>query len=294
MESATNDSKEATMNEASSAYEGTYADTQEPASRRRACTSLVVEFLGLTLADGAVAVTIIGAKAREAGLLGPSQQITGAKLFKQAKKILGVQSRRVGFGAMGGWCWELPETARSKVSQSQEHAATKDVPAGAAYVERWSDPEQSCAEPSAESRLPPVQLPELKAGGISKIDEVGGVATWIACVALLNPNRPAAGIPPLRWRQFIDDCVKFLDPAEGRAERAFQMDWSTFDLFGCRASQPLAHLGVAGLLWAVNGGRVIEIHRGWGVIEQAINGSRRSFDQRRARQASLTLPWWIR
>jgi hypothetical protein len=76
------------MNEASSAYEGTYADTQGPASPRRASTSLVSEFLGLALADGPVAVAAIEAKAREAGLLGPSQKITGAKLFKQAKKIL--------------------------------------------------------------------------------------------------------------------------------------------------------------------------------------------------------------
>ncbi len=74
----------------------------------------------------------------------------------------------------------------------------------------------------------------------------------------------------------------------------YEMDWSTFDLFGCHPSQPLAHLGVAGLLWAVNGGRVIEVHHGWAMIEQANNGSRRNFDQRRSRQASLTLPWWIR
>jgi hypothetical protein len=47
-------------------------------------------------------------------------------------------------------------------------------------------------------------------------------------------------------------------------------------------------------LWAVNGGRVIEIHPGWAMIEQGNNGSRRNFDRRRSRQASLTLPWWMR
>ena len=134
----------------------------------------------------------------------------------------------------------------------------------------------------------------IKAGGISRIYEVGGVATWIAGVAILDPNRAVAGIPPLRWRQFIDDCKAFLDPAKGCAEGAYGKGWSTLDLFGCNPSQPLAHLGVAGLLWAVNGGRVIEIHRGWAMIEHTNNGSRRNFDQRRSRQASLTLPWWIR
>jgi hypothetical protein len=282
------------MNEASSPYEGTHGNTQGLVSPRRASPSLVLEFLRLTLADGPVTVTDVEAEARAAGLLGPGQEITGAKLFRRAKKSLGIRSKRVGFGAAGDWFWQLPVPPCSPVSERPEQPATKDVPAGATYVERWSDPEQSCAESGAEVGFLPVQMRGSKAGGISRIYEVGGVATWIAGVAILDPNRAVAGIPPLRWRQFIDDCKKFLDPAEGRAQRAFQMDWSTFDLFGCHPSQPLAHLGVAGLLWAVNGGRVIEIHRGWGVIEQAINGSRRSFDQRRARQASLTLPWWIR
>jgi hypothetical protein len=165
-----------------------------------------------------------------------------------------------------------------------------EIQARAIYVERHSEPEEG----SVEVRFPPVQMPRSKADGISRIDEVGGVASWIAGVAILDPNRAVAGIPPLRWRQFIDDCKASLDPAKGWAERAFQMDWSTVDLFGCRAFQPLAHLGAAGLLWAVNGGRVIEVHHGWAVIEHANNGSRRNFDQRRSRQASLTLPWWIR
>jgi hypothetical protein len=106
------------MNEAGSACDGTYADTQRPASPRRASTSLVLEFLGLTLADGPLAVPDIEAKAREVGLLGPGQEITGAKLLKRAKKILSIRSKRVGSGAVGGWCWELPKTARSTLSQN--------------------------------------------------------------------------------------------------------------------------------------------------------------------------------
>jgi hypothetical protein len=282
------------MNGAESRQERTYANTQRPASTRRVSTSLVLEFLELTLADGPVAVTDIEAKARAARLLGPRQEVTSAKLFRRAKKSLGIRSKRVGFGAAGDWFWQLPVHPCSPVSERPEQAAPKDVPAGVTYVERASDPAQSCAESSAEVRFPSVPMPGLKTSGVSKIHEVGGVATWIAGVALLNPNRPAAGIPPLRWRQFIDDCKAFLDPARGWAEGAYEKGWSTLDLFGCSPSQPLAHLGVAGLLWAVNGGRVIEIHRGWAMIEQANNGSRRNFDQRRSRQGNLTLPWWIR
>jgi hypothetical protein len=282
------------MNGASSGYQGTSGDTQRPPSIGRATTSLVLEFLGLTLADGPVAVTDLEAKARAARLLGPGQKITNAKLFKRSKRLLCIKSRRVGFGAAGDWFWELPTPAASLVSERPERPATKDVPPGATYVERRSDPEQSCAEGDAEVRLAPVNLLGLKTGGISRMHEVGGVVTWMEGVAILDRNRPPAGIPPPRWRQFIDDCKAFLDPAEGWAERAFQMGWFTFDLFGCHPSQPLAHLGIAGLLWAVNGGRVIEVHRGWAMIEDADNGSRRNFDQRRLPKANLTLPWWIR
>jgi hypothetical protein len=49
----------------------------------------VVEFVQRMLADGPVSVARVEAKARDAGLLGPSQQITGAKLFRQASRTSG-------------------------------------------------------------------------------------------------------------------------------------------------------------------------------------------------------------
>jgi hypothetical protein len=41
------------------------------------------------------------------------------------------------------------------------------------------------------------------------------------------------------------------------------------------------HRGSAGLLWAINGGRLVELHRDWAVVELAENGSRRVFERRR-------------
>jgi hypothetical protein len=51
------------------------------------------------------------------------------------------------------------------------------------------------------------------------------------------------------------------------------------------------HPGGAGLLWAINGGRLVELHRDWAVIELAANGSRRVFERRRVDMAKVTLPW---
>src|ERR1700757_4416531 len=46
--------------------------------------------------------------ARRAGLLGEHQRITHAKLFRAAKKNLGIMSRRAGFGSRSQWLWKLP------------------------------------------------------------------------------------------------------------------------------------------------------------------------------------------
>jgi hypothetical protein len=49
--------------------------------------------------------------ARAAGLLGEHQRITHAKLFKKAKKSLGIRSVRNGFGCAGEWLWLLESPA---------------------------------------------------------------------------------------------------------------------------------------------------------------------------------------
>ena len=51
------------------------------------------------------------------------------------------------------------------------------------------------------------------------------------------------------------------------------------------------HLGGAGLLWAINGGRILELHRGWAVLELPPNGAQRVIDRRRVDAANATLPW---
>jgi hypothetical protein len=61
--------------------------------------AVVTKFLRGALAGDAVAVVELGTKARAAGLLAEGQSITIAKVFKRAKKSLGIRSRRPGFGA---------------------------------------------------------------------------------------------------------------------------------------------------------------------------------------------------
>jgi hypothetical protein len=69
--------------------------------------AIVAVFLRQALAGGTLGVPELEAKARAAGLLSEGQRISHAKVFKRAKKALGIRSVRNGFGASGEWLWVL-------------------------------------------------------------------------------------------------------------------------------------------------------------------------------------------
>jgi hypothetical protein len=89
----------------------------------------------------------------------------------------------------------------------------------------------------------------------------------------------------------VTDCHCFLDSSENWAERAAELGWNAKALFGCRPNYPLMHLGSAGLLWAINGGKLVELHRDWAVIELPVNRSQRIFYRRDVAAGKVTLPW---
>src|SRR6202048_3224553 len=207
---------------------------------------LVTEFLRDSLAGGALGVTQLEVMARAVRLLGERQRIAHAKVFKRAKKFLGIKSVRNGFGDGGEWLWRLERRPASPIS--------KPVSIEDTYAEAL-DPEEVPADVRAR-RIP---------------------SSWIDGVARLDHHRPLTDIPPRRWRQFLSDCNKFLTAGENWAGRAAELGWNAAALFGCRRARPLDHPGGAGLLWAINGGRLVELHRDWAVIELAANGSRHVF-----------------
>ena len=76
-------------------------------TNRPRASGLVAEFLRDALAGGALGVPKLEVMARAAGLLGERQSITHIKVFKRAKKSLGIRSLRAGFGARSQWRWQL-------------------------------------------------------------------------------------------------------------------------------------------------------------------------------------------
>ena len=81
----------------------------------RRSEALVTEFPGDALALGALGVPELEARARAAGLLGERQCITNAKLFKRVKKVLGIRSRRAGFGVRSQWLWQMPRQSEASI-----------------------------------------------------------------------------------------------------------------------------------------------------------------------------------
>jgi hypothetical protein len=89
------------------------------------------------------------------------------------------------------------------------------------------------------------------------IEYDGGVPRdWAEGFARLDPSKPPSGIMPEYWLRFVDDCGRFLD---GWAERAAALGWGPLHLFGCDRMRPFTRLYHLGLVWQVNGGRVVEL-----------------------------------
>jgi hypothetical protein len=229
-------------------------------------SSPIVDFLQRSLVGGAVGVPELEVKARAAGLLGERQQIRHAKAFKKGKKALGIQSIRNGFGSAGKWKWLMPPQAAPEIGS----VANSDL---ATNIQR------------------PVRDSELPDKSFAASESPSVVQQWLEGVQRLDYVRSPPAVPPIRWQLFLGDCHSFLSSSEKWAERAAALGWSALALFGCHRTRPLGHLGSAGLLWAINGGKLVELHRDWAVIERAQDRSRQVYHRRRQDEARVTLPW---
>jgi hypothetical protein len=94
------------------------------------------------------------------------------------------------------------------------------------------------------------------------------------------------------WRAYGASRQGFLAAMakENWAGRAAGHGWNDLELFGC-CRRPLERLGSAGLLWAISGGRLVELRRDWAVIERASDRFRHVHQRERPKAANITLPW---
>ena len=98
----------------------------------------------------------------------------------------------------------------------------------------------------------------------------GAPREWAEALARLDPACAPRDVSPKRWLRFIDDCGRFLD--EGWAERAEALGWGPLDLFGCDRIKPIARLDRAGLLWLIDGRRLLALTADTAAIATASGG----------------------
>jgi hypothetical protein len=110
---------------------------------------------------------------------------------------------------------------------------------------------------------------------------------WIEGFALLDPDQPPGGVPTWRWKCFISDVGRFLEsPFSAVAAR---LGWGPHDLFGCDCDRPFARIDCAGLLWLINGDKLVALSENAAGIETR-TGERHTY-WRRPSDPGRVLPW---
>lgn len=88
---------------------------------------------------------------------------------------------------------------------------------------------------------------------------------WAEGFAQLDPDRPPGDVLLMRWRRFVDDVGLFLGGPFCAVAAA--LGWGPHDLFGCDRDRPFARIDQAGLLWLLNGNKLIALSATTATIE---------------------------
>ena len=172
------------------------------------------------------------------------------------------------------------------------HVLENNVVPGAHPDARTHSPNISAQDPDiGAERLSPLhnqpwRQTEEERAAIIEYDG-GAPKRWAEALARLDPARPPCDIPAKRWQQFIDDCGQFLD--DGWATCAKRLGWGPLDLFGCDRTKPFARISRAGLLWLLNGRKLLVLSADEAAIATA--GDYYLTVRRGARETGGVLAW---
>jgi hypothetical protein len=102
----------------------------------------------------------------------------------------------------------------------------------------------------------------------------------------LDPTHSPGDVPQRRWVQFLDDARAFC--VSGFAEQAKALGWTAIDLFGCDDARPFARIDCMGLIWLLNGDRLVALTAQSAAIETK-TGTRTSFRKKERPVGNLHL-----
>lgn len=118
--------------------------------------------------------------------------------------------------------------------------------------------------------------------------DAGAPRAWTEALARLDPTTPPSDVPLHRWRRFIEDCGRFLD--QGWASCAEALGWGAFDLFGCDCELPFARIDHAGLLWLLNGRKLVALTANAAAVE-TLTGGRHTYRRSPVESGRVVLAW---
>jgi hypothetical protein len=113
---------------------------------------------------------------------------------------------------------------------------------------------------------------------------------WAEALAQLDATNPPRNVPLDRWERFIADCGHFL--SLGWANRAEAFGWTSIELFGCDRERPLARYEHMGLLWIIQGRRLVVLTAETATID-TLTGSLQSYPRLSIDLNRAALPWQL-
>jgi hypothetical protein len=172
----------------------------------------------------------------------------------------------------------------------------KKSAAGLAVPKPDDDPHWNLAE-STPTGCAGERVADSDSGGRTDDQHVSGTALvkyaagdpkgWAQGFAQLDRDRPPGDVPPARWRVFIEDVGRFL--GSDFAGAAAALAWTPHHLFGCDRDRPFARIDQAGLLWLLNGERLIALSENTATIATK-TGTRQTYRCKRSGPGQV-LPW---
>ena len=118
---------------------------------------------------------------------------------------------------------------------------------------------------STQTGLPRLDFHDHATGNLVVDGDLYVTRSWAEALAEIDPDRPPGDVPLRRWMQLIDDIGHFID--RGFAKKAAALGWTALDLFGCDRDRPFARIDRAGLLWLLNGDRIMALSENTATIE---------------------------
>lgn len=161
-------------------------------------------------------------------------------------------------------------------------ASLAGIPADPAFPDARPEP------PALASARPLATWGEAEGERAAIVEHDGAIPrAWAEEFARLHPDRPPGDVPLRRWQRFVDDVGLFLDSPFCAVAAA--LGWGPHDLFGCDRDRPFARIDQAGLLWLLNGAKLVALSENTATVETPICA--RQTWRRKAAAVGQVLAW---